>query len=210
MNIVYKNKRELIADLVKRDQTVLDVGFWGQGNTLNNKNWVHKILKENALDVYGIDLDFDVSVMTPVDHYFKASAESFNINKKFDVIFASDLIEHLPNPGLFLNSVGEHLNEGGYLIITTPNTFNIFNIAEKFMKNEPTVNSDHTCYFNNKTLKQLLNKVGWDIKSTDYIYSLELTHHESLNKKILNVIYYFFSLFTPKYIETLSIVAVKK
>ena len=143
MNIVYKNKRELIENLISSEDIVLDIGFWGQGVTADDKNWPHKLLKNRAKDVYGLDLDFDTTRFDK-SKYFKMSAEKFSIPIKFDVIFASDLIEHLSNLGLFLESCSKHLKPSGKLIITTPNCFNLFNIAEKITKYEPTVNSDHT------------------------------------------------------------------
>jgi 2-polyprenyl-3-methyl-5-hydroxy-6-metoxy-1,4-benzoquinol methylase len=210
MNDIYQNKKALINTVISGNDTVLDVGFWGQGVSVRDDNWVHNILKVRAKDVYGLDLSFDDSMFPNKDHYIKASAENFKIDKKFDVIFAGDLIEHLSNPGFFLDCAKAHLNEGGRLIMTTPNAFNLFNITEKLSKGEPTVNYDHTCYFNRKTLGQLLGKNGWSVDKVSYIYSLGLKHKESFKKKVLNGLYKFLSLFTDAYIETLVITAVPK
>jgi len=199
----------MIKCLIKREDTVLDVGFWGQGVSVNNKNWVHKILKNQAKEVYGLDLDFDESLLADTALYKKASAENFDFNNKFDIIFAGDLIEHLSNPGLFLESSSRNLKEGGRLILTTPNCFNLFNITEKITKYEPTVNIDHTCYFNTKTLKRLLEKNGWWVMEISYLYKLETLHTESVKKKFLNIIYKILSRFTTKYLETLVVMAVR-
>jgi 2-polyprenyl-3-methyl-5-hydroxy-6-metoxy-1,4-benzoquinol methylase len=137
----------------------------------------------------------------------EASAESFSLPKQFDVVFAGDLIEHLSNPGLFLSCARKQLRPGGRLIITTPNAFNIFSIAEKFSKGEPTVNPDHTCYFNSKTLEQLLQKNGWKVERVDFIYTLGDLHRESWKKKVLNGIYWLFSKMTPRLVETLAVTA---
>jgi len=45
------------------------------------------------------------------------------LNKKFNVIVAGEIIEHLENPGLFLDNIKNFLNDDGILIITTPNIF---------------------------------------------------------------------------------------
>lgn len=149
MNTVHRNKKELIYSTVPQGSSVLDVGFWGQGVNISNPNWVHNLLKERTPDIFGLDLDYDESKITGLtSNYFKISAEDFEINKKFDVIFAGDLIEHLSNPGKFLESCYRHSLGSTKLIITTPNCFNLYNIMEKLTKPEPTVNSDHTCYFN--------------------------------------------------------------
>lgn len=207
--MTYKNKKELIASTISTQDIVLDVGFFGQGVDSAKPNWVHRLLKQQAKDVYGLDLAFDTALF-PNDHYLKASAEQFSFDQKFNVIFAGDIIEHLSNPGLFLDSCAKHLLDDGRLLITTPNCFNLFNLAEKISKGEPTVNKDHTCYFNSKTLKQLLEKNGWEVIQTDFLYSLEVEFKESLKKKILNMMYKIVSLATPRFLETIVVTAKKK
>ncbi|QQR82379.1 class I SAM-dependent methyltransferase [Candidatus Campbellbacteria bacterium] len=207
--MVYKTKGEFICKEIQQTDVVLDVGFFGQGVMKKNQNWVHALLTKRASVVWGVDIDFDATFEYG-ENYVKASAESFSIDKKFDVIFAGDLIEHLSNPGLFLNTSAKHIQPHGRLIITTPNCFNLFNITEKISKGEPTVNHDHTCYFNSKTLKQLLEKNGWEVVSVGYIYSLDVEYVESLKKKLLNMLYWILSTFTDVYMETLVVIAQKK
>lgn len=206
---IYKNKAKLIEELVKSTDVVLDVGFWGQGVNVNSSNWVHNLLKKCAKDVYGLDINFDSPKFLSPEKYKKGNAENFDFNTEFDVIFAGDLIEHLSNPGLFLLSCARNLKKGGRLIITTPNCFNLFHLAEKIVKSEPTVNPDHICYFNYKTLKQLLIKNGWEPVETGFLYSLDVDYRESYKKKFLNVLYYIISKLTPKFMETLMVVAKK-
>jgi len=206
MKKVYKNKQELIQDLILPNDVVLDVGFWGQGVTSNDPNWPHKLINNRSKEVYGLDLDFNEKIFDE-KRYFKASAENFDSPIKFDVIFAGDLIEHLSNPGLFLDSCTRNLKPNGRLILTTPNCFSLFSITEKITKFEPTVNKDHTCYFNLKTLAQLLGKNGFEVESHSYIYSLDVNHKESWKKKIINIFYRMLSFFTPKFMETIVIIA---
>jgi 2-polyprenyl-3-methyl-5-hydroxy-6-metoxy-1,4-benzoquinol methylase len=205
---IYRNKKELIERSITPATAVLDVGFWGQGTGIHSPHWVHKLLRERTGDVWGIDLDYDESKLPePTSHYIRASAESFSCPKEFDVIFAGDIIEHLSNPGLFLESARRHLAPNGRLIITTPNAFNFWNLTGKLRRDEPLVNSDHTCYFNRKTLVKLLEKNGWGTDEVSYLYSLDATYRESWKKKALNVPYFILSRWTPKFIETLVVVA---
>lgn len=205
---VFPTKRDLIHAYVDSNHRVLDVGFSGQGIQKNDPNWPHALLKENTKEVYGIDLEIDRAEYPDTEHYQEGSAETFSFpGVIFDVIFAGDLIEHLPNPGQFLAACKAHMNADSKLILTTPNAFNLFNIAEKFTKDEPTVNPDHTCYFNHRTLKVLLAKCGLETSEIEYVYSLEYTHTESWKKKFLNVIYRLISQITPKFTETLVVVS---
>jgi len=206
---IFQTKKDIINNLINDSDVVLDVGFWGQGVRIYNENWAHSFIKNRAKEVFGIDLDFNVSQLPDQHHYLKGNAENFDFPVKFDVIFAGDLIEHLSNPGLFLDSCRRNLKADGRLIIITPNCFNLYHLAEKISKREPTVNKDHTCYFNEKTIKQLLVKNSWTVGSIDFLYSLPILYQESSKKKFLNFIYYILSRFTTKYMENLVITARK-
>ena len=210
MSKLYKNKKELLHATILKDDTALDVGFWGQGIQIDDPNWVHNILKSITHNVFGVDLDYDEARLNDPSHYRKSSAEDFNFNVTFDSIFAGDIIEHLSNPGLFLDSCKRNLKDSGKLILTTPNCFNLFNIAEKLRKNEPTVNSDHTCYFNSKTLSKLLDKNGWSVSEVSYLHSLEVSYKESWRKIFLNVIYWLLSRVTHKFSVDLVVIARKQ
>jgi SAM-dependent methyltransferase len=207
--MVFKDKAALINALVGPDDVVLDVGFWGQGVDHRQDNWVHGILKRRAKDVYGVDTEYDDSAVSPRDHYQKTFAENTRFPVAFDVVFCGDVIEHLPNPGLFLESCKSMLAPGGKIVITTPNCFNLFNMFEKISKQEPTVNSDHVAYYNAKTLRCLLQKSGFSMSDPEYLYSLGLTHKESWKKKLQNGLYAFVGKFTDKFMETLVVSARK-
>ena len=185
---MYHNKKELLNSIVKSTDVVLDVGFLGQGIQKDNPDWPHSIIKGRASEVYGLDLELGEEYKNN-SHYVESSAENFSFPVKFDLIFAGDLIEHLSNPGLFLDACKAHLKEGGRLVLTTPNTFNLFNITEKLTKNEPTVNPDHTFYFNSKVLRKLLQKNGMKAVEINFLYTLGYDHKESWKKKFLNGLY---------------------
>lgn len=205
---VFPTKKAMIEAFVRPSDEVLDVGFWGQSVRPDSPHWPHRILLEHCAHVHGLDLEFDAGQLAHPENYTKASAETFSLDRQFDVVFAGDLIEHLSNPGLFLDASRKHLKPGGRLVLSTPSAFNLFNLVEKLAKDEPSVNSDHTCYFNPKTIRQLFAKNGWKVEEISYIYSLGANHRESLKKKIQNALYWFASLFTTKYLETMAIVAV--
>ena len=206
---VFASKRELIQKLISKEEIVLDVGFWGQAIGIGNKNWVHNMLLSQSKEVFGVDLDYDETELDNLQNYKKQSAESFDFDKKFDVIFAGDLIEHLSNPGLFLDSCKRNLKNNGKLIITTPNTFILFNFVEKIFKKEPSVNSDHTMYFNFIVLKKLLQKNGWKVTEEIYLDDVWPKYRQSLKRRFLYMIYKFIGLFTEKFIENIVVIAQK-
>lgn len=207
---IFKNKEAMMRALICSDDTVLDVGFWGQGTTHERIYWPHALLQEQGKRVDGVDLCFDeeyVRVRFPNSQYVLGNAEGFDMGQRYKVIFAGDLIEHLSNPGMFLEISKAHTEPDGRLIVTTPNAFNLFNIAGKMTRSDPVVNYDHTCYFNPPTLSRLLEKNGYEVEHIYFVYTLGELHKESLRKKILNLFYKMSALFTPKYMETMVCVA---
>lgn len=206
------NKTALLDKLISKEDVVLDVGFWGQGITIDSPAWPHRLLERRAQEVYGIDIAYEEEKLPKQSRYRykRAAAEDFSFDIKFDVIFAGDLIEHLVNPGLFLDNVKKNLKPGGRLIVTTPNTFNLFVMAGKLTRQEPPINADHTFYFNRRTIKTLFEKCGWEVDSFGFMYTLDYDIKESFKKKVLNIIYKVLSRFTPKFYETLIVVAVPK
>ncbi len=206
--MIYANKRTLLEAISNPEFKVLDVGFYGQGVHTGHDNWPHRFIR--AKDLYGVDIEFDRAQFPDTTKYTRQSAESFVVPEKFDLIIALDLIEHLSNPGLFLTACAKHLKTNGKIVISTPNTFNLFNVVEKITKYDPTVNHDHTAYFNGKTLRTLARKNGLRVEHIDMIYSLENHFTESWKKKILNVVYRFSSFFTDKFMETIVVTFVKE
>lgn len=190
------------------DDIVLDVGFWGQAVKISDPEWPHKILLKYAQEVYGVDKDYDESQLEHKERYRRASAESFDFDTAFDVIFAGDIIEHLSNPGAFLEVALRHLKPNGRLIITTPNCFSLFTLIEQVFKAAPIPNKDHTMYFNHIVLEQLLKKNGWQVISKGYIDSY--VEEIGFKRLLIGSVNRILKLFTPKYLETLTIIAQRK
>jgi len=167
---------QFITELVK-GKDVIDVG--GIKHTIESEKsemWLHKKLVESANSVLGIDiLEEDVQRARKLGYNFiYGNAERLDsyVDKKFDVCVAGELIEHLANPGLFLQSARNLLKEDGILIITTPNVFtlgNILRILKYMFRNEPKVNKEHKAWYCFVTIRQLLESAGFKV---EYISSM--------------------------------------
>jgi len=132
---------------------VLDIGSVGQTSAYN----LWDIIEKYAGKLTGIDTE-------PCDkqNVFQGNMESYDFNKKFDVIVAGDVIEHVDNQGLFLMNIKKHLKDDGCFILTTPNA-KWFNVILK-------PNKTHTCWHDKYTLSHLFKKFGFKIVFFKYYY----------------------------------------
>jgi SAM-dependent methyltransferase len=141
---------------------VLDVGCTGHRVDLESSGWLHGRLREKFPSVVGIDIsaeNIDALRRQGFANVHVQSAETFQLAEKFDSIVAGELIEHLANPGLFLQQARRHLKPGGRIVITTPHPFSLFDITYALLKFPKTCqNSQHACWFCPQTMKELVER----------------------------------------------------
>ncbi|MEM3088919.1 MAG: class I SAM-dependent methyltransferase [Candidatus Bathyarchaeia archaeon] len=151
---------------------VLDVGCTGHIVEPNSPYWVHGQLCKYFPNVVGIDISADnIEHLKSwgYENVHVASAEKFTLNQKFDTIVAGELIEHLSNPGLFLERAREHLAPDGRIVITTPYPFSLLYSLYAFFKFPRTCqNLEHTCWFCPQTIREITSRLGlrvvhWDL-----------------------------------------------
>ena len=134
-----------------RDKEILDIGSCGnQGEEVKTKT-LFSNLKKVAKSATGLDIESN----TP--EIIKGNAETIKLKKKFDLVTAGDVIEHIHNPGLFLDNMHAHLKENGLLLLVTPNTKSP---AYLFFKG----NAYHTCWYCQHTLKYLVEQHGFKVE----------------------------------------------
>lgn len=95
-------------------ETVLDIGS-GAGD--------HSDVFENHGKTV-TSIDFGISVYyqrkTSKRDIIRGDYYSYSFDQPFDLIWASHVLEHQPNPNLFLKKIHRDLKEGGWLAITVP------------------------------------------------------------------------------------------
>jgi len=182
----------LIVDLCKNEK-VLDIGCidhsYKAALELGN-NWLHKKIKDVAASLVGLDvLEEDARILNEKGYDIKiADAENFQLEKKFDVIVAGDLIEHLSNIGNFLDTVQKHLKPEGILIITTPNPFNVEQFFKGLFENCIMVNNQHTVWIDPRVMWEIATRHKYKI---DNFYWIETRFVMPLNRK------YYKNIFNP-------------
>lgn len=176
-----------LNDLWKRDgvlawvvpriagKDVLDVGCVEHSLDRRNRErvWVHDVLRQNAGSLLGIDIACeDIERLHGLGYNVVCeNAEGFDLGATFDVIFAGELIEHLANPGTFLECCRQHLRDDGTLILTTPNAFSVYRLFSTIGRwtNDPYANAEHTCWYSPRVLQSLLRRYGFAIRETCFV-----------------------------------------
>lgn len=196
---------------ITKGKEVLDIGSIQHNfsNRGREKIWNFDVLRQSAKTVLGIDyLKKDVKEAQKEGYKIVyGNAENFVADRKFDLVFAGDLIEHLSNPGNFLECSEKNLKDGGELVILTPNTFSLARLVRVLggVTNEPPVNDEHTVYFTPKTLAELLRRYGFQSEKIDYLH---FPFPKNTPLVVLN--YWLCRILGKKFKETILIIAKKK
>lgn len=152
--------------------SVLDVGCVNHDAArADDRNWLHGQLHTVADEVVGIDVLADDVAELRAQGYdaHVADAEDFALGRTFDAVVGGELIEHLANPGEFLDCVREHLIPQGRLVLTTPNPWGATYLKRLLRRQEVHCNEEHTCWFDRRTLRQLLERHGFELAEHQYV-----------------------------------------
>lgn len=151
----YSQIKEYINDF-NRSAKILEIGS-GSGSLLH-------LISQNFPNSYGIE---------PSYSFYKFSKNKYNLTienigyenldtkKKYDIIVALDVIEHVASPNFFFKVVAQIIKPNGRVIIGTPNINSI--TARLLNKKWWHIRPAHIFYFNNKNFQQLANKHSFKI-----------------------------------------------
>tara|TARA_Y100001970_G_scaffold129469_1_gene159652 strand:- start:1182 stop:2084 length:903 start_codon:yes stop_codon:yes gene_type:complete len=187
----FDNLINKISSLIKSEDHVLEIGsYYGAfGSQIKDKvksytgielsSYASKYAKEK----FGLDIKNQ-----NVSDFFKSN------NKKFDIIFMFDVIEHLDDPDSVLKLCSQNLNKNGRLIISTMNMNSFF--AKVTGRYYQWIIAMHKFYFSHDSMKKYLNKNNLEINkivndvriiSLEYFF-LKLSQKISLFRYIYKLI----------------------
>lgn len=149
---------------------VVHVGFVDAGYQEMNTQagtWLHAHLASVASSLVGIDLDeagvglareqgYEAHVVDCRDPEAVAALDL----EPADLVIAGEVIEHLDDPGAFLEGLHPLLAPTGRLVITTPNASGLLNSAAALVGAEIN-HPDHVVLFSWRTLTNLMARHGW-------------------------------------------------
>lgn len=140
--------------------------------------------KDMGFDCYGLEICAYAANIARGKHpgrVFSGYLHEANYEDgSFDVIFMTDVLEHLSDPRSVLGEIQRILKPGGYLFIITPNSDSV---TRKILgKNWFQYKYEHVTYFNRRSLESLLMPAGLEI--------VELKNN--VKKFTVNYYYYYF------------------
>jgi 2-polyprenyl-3-methyl-5-hydroxy-6-metoxy-1,4-benzoquinol methylase len=158
---------------------------WEMGTLLHDK--LCKLAKEVNAKVIGIDIDDSAIAFLRqkmpgeiIEHVDAHNLSGYFTDERFDLIIAGDVIEHLPNPGIFLESCARVLSPTGKITISTVNSFGATRFVKALVFHE-AVHSEHTAYYSHKTMKRLLEMSGLEGRDFGYYRAERVPHQRTLN-----------------------------
>jgi SAM-dependent methyltransferase len=139
-----------------RGATVLDIG--------SSEGYLHSLLKKNNPDkrIFSLDDSKNADYSMNLDRPRK-------IKKKFDVVIAGEIIEHLESPIQFIRYCKNLLVPRGMLILTTPNAIGLQYLLNESWCVHYSDYRGHTQSFTLPMLKRIITDEKFDIISSSYI-----------------------------------------
>ena len=142
-----------------KNKKICDIGS-GQGFL------IQALLKKGVTDLTAVDIcDQYLNNLPPSVRCIKANAENLPFEEEFDIVIATDILEHVFNVGSFLYCVNKSLKPGGLVYIRVP-------YKEDLTPYSPHLGCPyrfvHLRTFNEELLKQSLNDSGFKILNLYY------------------------------------------
>lgn len=169
-DVAFDRKRK-IGRRIDDTDSVLAVGCVkhsvDETNIDEESEFLLKSLAENAGDVVGVDIvEEEVEKLRQHGYeVYAADAQRLDLDATFDKIVAGEVIEHLENPGQFLTRCKRHLNDGGEIVLTTPNPRRLQMLLWFLLDVDSPGNEEHTMWFDWFVMEELASRVGLEIVS---------------------------------------------
>jgi 2-polyprenyl-3-methyl-5-hydroxy-6-metoxy-1,4-benzoquinol methylase len=135
---------------------------------LERGSLLHAVLSQEAAEMHGLDLDEQsLQEMRGLGfaNLHQGNAEkldNIDINRKFDVVVAGDLLEHLTRPGAMLDGVKRLLTPRGRFIVSTINAFGLHFQLRRW-SGRYVEHFEHVCFYSPETLAHLFERHGYRV-----------------------------------------------
>ena len=147
-------------------KSVLNVGAAGGVELYlpdRREEWLHHRLGRVTRKLVGIDIDAENIARAARNgiEILEADCQTMKLDRRFDLIVMSDVIEHLDAPGVAVRTLVQHLAPNGRLLITTPNPTHYGTMARAVLGRAPSVYYDHVACFMPEHVQAICNRHGY-------------------------------------------------
>lgn len=157
---------EAFKTLVGFNKHVLDVGCWDGS--------ISEIIKKQNNEVEGVELSESAKLAEKKGiNTYRLDLNSDwgkQIEKRYDVVLAGEIIEHVFDTDKFLQNIRNVLRDNGEVIVSTPNVVSLGRRLLFLFGSNPNLeytsrphNSGHIRYFTLSNLTSLLEENGFEI-----------------------------------------------
>jgi hypothetical protein len=154
-------RNKLVVDTLSSISTinlsVLEVGC-GRGITV-------MYLRDNGFECCGVDLG-KVRPLSSVERYINSGVSAVDLpsneRQKYDTILLLDVIEHLPDPVLFLKTIEDAFVNLKNVIITVPARQELWSNYDEFY--------GHYRRYSDNMLYDLARSLGWELSYVSYFF----------------------------------------
>jgi SAM-dependent methyltransferase len=147
--------------------TMLDVG----------SGWGHFLLaaREAGFIIKGVELDKEPYLYSVNDLHLPIENRNFfnfNDTETFDILTLWDVLEHIDQADAFVANCSRLTNEGGYLVLQVPQIDSW--VAKRKKDSWNMMGLDHVNYFSTATIRILLGRHGYEVKTIKSSIELKL------------------------------------
>lgn len=160
--------RRRLARLVPQapGKKFLDVGC--------NYGFTVEAARDLDLDAFGIDIDATAvhasKEMFGHGYYEAVAVQDYAASgRRADIVYTSEVVEHVHDPDSFIGAIAKILTPGGILFLTTPDAGH-FMVPKDFKGWKEVMPPEHIAYFTKAGLKTLCEKHGLRVKKFAFTF----------------------------------------
>lgn len=223
---VFDSRTDFLGQFFKgRKMRVLDVGNLGEGEELIP---VKSLVESAGGEHFGLDVNENLAKAAKIKNQLIGDLHDLKEvvkDETFDCVYAGQIIEHTWKPGQMISECNRILKKSGYLVLDTPNAFDVINILRLLIFKKDTLGFDvavltyneakdnfrnyreeqkkilsqpqHKIFFGPAMLRQLLHMHGFSVEYFAYI------------RKPRNVFHRLFLFLFPQLSQQIGVVARK-
>ena len=150
-------------------------GLWNSENVLEvgagGGQWTDFFVKRGA-NITCVDTCEQIlegnKKLHPKARFILSDATNLKLKQKYTLVFAKDVIEHIPDDKQFLRNMNEHIKNNGLMIINTQNSWSLNFLMQggyNFLKGNTNWcgwDQTHVRFYNVASLKRKLESTGFE------------------------------------------------